>query len=333
MAHMEIKNELWIEKYRPKKISDIISHDNIKQTIETYLKQKTFPNIILFGTSGIGKTSIMKAYVNQLFGNYAQYMSLEINASEERGISVVRNMISQFSMSKQCCDNSFNIKLVILDEVDSMTIDAQLALKNIIDSYSCTTRFCLICNCVKNLHYSLISRCVKLRMKPLKKNQMLDYIKKIILNEKINITSDAINCIIMCANGDMRKILNVLQSISTTYPEINLKCVNNYLNNLTNINYFIKIILTNNISEAHTAVSDSLKLNGYSISNLIVLFSNELIKYLSGHDNEILNIYSDDQIINLLIALGKIEKKISYGVTYNVGISLLICYCKKYINI
>ena len=136
----------WIEKYRPRKLTDLISHTQIRQTLEKYIENKNLPNLLLYGSPGTGKTSTILAASKNLYGGSFKYMVLELNASDDRGINTVRNTIKTFAESKPPIQNDVNVKLVILDEADAMTKDAQAALRRMMEKYSKTTRFCLICN-------------------------------------------------------------------------------------------------------------------------------------------------------------------------------------------
>ena len=139
----------WVEKYRPKNLDDIISQKNIIHTISSFLKKyKQLPHMIFYGPSGTGKTSTIIACINKLFGTQSfDYLSL--NASDERGVDTVRNRIRKFVYTKNLFTNNLNInihKIVILDEADSMTEEAQFSLRQLIVNYTNTVRFCIICN-------------------------------------------------------------------------------------------------------------------------------------------------------------------------------------------
>lgn len=136
----------WIEKYRPRQLSDLISHTQIRQTLEKYIENKNLPNLLLYGSPGTGKTSTILAGSKLLYGPTFKYMVLELNASDDRGINTVRNTIKTFAESKPPIQTDLQFKLVILDEADAMTKDAQAALRRMMERYSRTTRFCLICN-------------------------------------------------------------------------------------------------------------------------------------------------------------------------------------------
>jgi replication factor C subunit 3/5 len=209
----------WVEKYRPIKLNQIISQDDNINCIENIIKYEHLPNFLLYGPSGTGKTSTINALTNKLYGNNSSQMILELNGSDDRGINIVRGKIQKFASG----NNMFckGIKLVILDEVDYMTIDAQNALRRIIDEFGNNTRFCLICNYISKIIPALISRCFSLRFTPILKNDAIKKIKEVCKKENCSITKDGIEAIIKLSKGDMRKIYNLLQSTFITYKEIN----------------------------------------------------------------------------------------------------------------
>jgi len=166
---------------------------------------------MFYGPPGTGKTSTMVACAKQLFGPSYKMMVLELNASDARGINVVRNMIKGFADTKSPIATKFNCKIVILDEADAMTKDAQAALRRIMEKYSKTTRFCLICNYVNKVIPALQSRCTRFKFKQIPIEDALDKIKFIATNEGISIEDDAIADIVRLAEGDMRKVVNMLQ--------------------------------------------------------------------------------------------------------------------------
>lgn len=320
----------WIEKYRPSRLDKIVSHQHIVEVLKRFIQNKNFPNLILFGSSGVGKTSLIHACANELFGKNTNLMTLEINASEERGIDIIRTRITQFSGIQTTFEEvDVPIKLVILDEADSMTVDAQLALKNVIDTYSKTTRFCLICNCIKKIHYSLISRCTKFRLQPLRKSQIKEYVKSICELEGINISDLAIDEILKYSNGDMRRILNLLQAIHTTYKRITPECISNYLNKIPKdliVQIFLSII-QKPIDASFEAIRSLIHENSYSFNELLRNLNDLLIEQLSG--NQIIQL-DDIQIFEMMKCLGKIEYQSSSNV--NILIASLVSSIKCIFN-
>lgn len=202
----------WVEKYRPSKITEIASQTHVVNLLKKLLINKTLPNLILHGPPGTGKTSLINACVNELFGANKVYMIIELNASEERGIDIIRNKVRKFTLASNLasCENESG-KIVILDEIDSMTHDAQNLLPKLIDENINNTRFCLICNNINKINMFLRSRCICIKFKTLTFVEIKDTINKIKMKEQIDIADSELKYLVEQTNGDMRKIINILQ--------------------------------------------------------------------------------------------------------------------------
>jgi replication factor C subunit 3/5 len=209
----------WVEKYRPTKLNQIISQNDIINCLNNITTAEHMPNFLFYGPPGTGKTSTINAITNKLYGTNYSLMVLELNGSDDRGINIVRGKIQKFASA----DTMFStgIKLIILDEVDYMTVEAQNALRQIMDDYAYNVRFCLICNYISKIILALISRCISLRFTPIAKVEAIKKIKEICKKENCIITKEGIDAVIKLAKGDMRKIYNLLQSTYISYQEIN----------------------------------------------------------------------------------------------------------------
>jgi replication factor C subunit 3/5 len=157
----------WVEKFRPYELSQIISNNEIINTLKDYVKIKYLPHLLICGPSGTGKTSVIVATAKELYGSSFSIMTMHINASEERGIEVIRNKVKDFVMTKNFSPNEIPFKLVILDEADAMTISAQGMLRRMIEDFTGNARFCLLCNKLKNIDPAIQSRCTNFRFAPL----------------------------------------------------------------------------------------------------------------------------------------------------------------------
>lgn len=213
----------WVEKYRPHEINKIISHKEIIRSLKNFIKMMTLPHLLFFGPSGSGKTSTIMCCANEIYGKYVNCMVLQLNASNERGIETVRTKIKNFVSNR---NNIFlpidmrNIfKLVILDEIDSMTVEAQGMLRQIIEKNSNTTRFCLICNEIDKINIALQSRCAMFRFPPLNMNDMKEKLLSICEIENIKYDTKSIDAIIKISRGDMRSAINTLQYINLTLDD------------------------------------------------------------------------------------------------------------------
>lgn len=203
---------LWVEKYRSSNLDSYVGNENIKKTIQQYLDQNDIQNFIFYGPAGTGKTTLAKLIVNNLDCDY-----LYINASDERGIETIRDKVQGFASVA-----SFkSLKVVILDEADFLTIQAQASLRNIIETYSRTTRFILTCNFVERIIDPLQSRCQVLKIIPPSKQEIAKHVAGILEQEEVSYTMDDIKLLVTQFYPDVRKMLNTAQ-LSNQDNELNI---------------------------------------------------------------------------------------------------------------
>ncbi len=199
---MSKEHSLWVEKYRPNTLSNYVGNENIKKSISQYLDQNDIQNLIFYGPAGTGKTTLAKLIVKNLDCDY-----LYINASDERGIETIRDKVSGFASTA-----SFKpLKVIILDEADFLTIQAQASLRNIIETFSRTTRFIMTCNYIERVIDPLQSRCQTLKVIPPSKQDIVYHVMDILKNEKLGMGADDLKLVINQHYPDIRKVLNTLQ--------------------------------------------------------------------------------------------------------------------------
>ncbi|RKF80469.1 Replication factor C subunit 3 [Golovinomyces cichoracearum] len=215
----------WVEKYRPDTLADMSGHQDILTTISKFVEtnaRSRLPHLLFYGPPGTGKTSTILALARQIYGSKnLRQMVLELNASDDRGIEVVREQIKTFASTKQIfsmvpsntgASSIAPFKLIILDEADAMTSTAQMALRRIMEKYTSNTRFCIIANYTHKLSPALLSRCTRFRFSPLKERDIQFLIEKVIKEEDVQIIPEAIQALVKLSKGDMRRALNVLQA-------------------------------------------------------------------------------------------------------------------------
>ena len=207
---------------RPNTIEELAHQDEVVSTLKTAIANGNLPHLLFYGPPGTGKTSAILAVSKQLFGpKFYRNRILELNASDERGISVVRDKIKKFAQKKVARADTLEgydsrypcppIQIIILDEADSMTGDAQAALRRIIENYTKTTRFCILCNYLSKIIDPIVSRCMKFRFNPIAADAQQEKLKVISEKEGVNIDSECLNTLIRLSEGDMRKSITALQ--------------------------------------------------------------------------------------------------------------------------
>ncbi|THY28949.1 activator 1 41 kDa subunit [Aureobasidium pullulans] len=227
-AGPKVDNRLqpWVEKYRPKSLDDVSSQEHTVDVLRRTLQSANLPHMLFYGPPGTGKTSTVLALAKQLYGpELIKTRVLELNASDERGISIVREKVKDFARMQLSNPPSGPAgeeyrkkypcppyKIIILDEADSMTQDAQSALRRTMETYSKITRFCLICNYVTRIIDPLASRCSKFRFKSLDGSNARKRLENIAAMEKVKLDDGVVDTLIRCAEGDLRKAITFLQS-------------------------------------------------------------------------------------------------------------------------
>jgi replication factor C subunit 3/5 len=307
---MESENNLpWIEKYRAKYLTDIINHDDSILALKNAIDNKSLMNLILYGPPGTGKTSLIHAIARYLYpsetneNEYKKY-TIEINASSDRGIETIRTTIKDYVKLY----SPVNIKLVILDEIDAMTQDAQSALRGIIDDYSVHNRFCLICNNIEKIIPALKSRCLPIKFftPPMKVVKMK--LESIILAEKINITDEALT-ILSNQKTDLRTLIGYLQGIHFLYSigSDNIITAENMLKYLRiptdeEIESLYCILIEGNFKKSYDTLIDLFKSGKWELNKLISFLFNRVLSAPEFDDSV--------KKYNIIKDLSKIEHRI-----------------------
>lgn len=208
--------EVWVEKYRPQRLGDVVGQDEIVERLEAYVRSGNLPHLLFAGPAGTGKTTCAIALARELFKDNWRANFSELNASDERGIDVVRNKIKDYARISPI---GGDFKIIFLDEADALTSDAQAALRRTMENYTRTCRFILSCNYSSRIIDPIQSRCAIFRFRSLKPESVRKYLERIAKAEKIKITDDGLEALIYVAQGDLRRAVNSLQvaaAISST---------------------------------------------------------------------------------------------------------------------
>jgi replication factor C small subunit len=220
---MEADHTIWIEKYRPVRLADIVGQEEIVERLQSYVKSGSMPHLLFTGSAGVGKTTAAIALAREFFGETWHMNFRELNASDERGIDVVRTQIKQFARISPLGGASF--KILFLDEADALTSDAQAALRRTMENYAMTCRFILSCNYSSKIIDPIQSRCAIYRFGPLPAEAVKEEIRRISKAEGLQVSGEAEGAIVYVAQGDMRRAINALQGAAILSDRIDEKMI------------------------------------------------------------------------------------------------------------
>ena len=210
--------EIWTEKYRPSNLSEVVGQTPITGRLKNYVKERSMPHLLFAGPAGTGKTTCALALAKELFGELWKHNLHELNASDERGIDVVRGKIKEFARTAPLGEGGF--KIIFLDEADALTGAAQAALRRTMEKYSRTCRFVMSCNFSSKIIDPIQSRCAVFRFRPLKAEDVERYLKFVAVKEELNIDKEAYESLTYLAQGDLRRAINGLQMAAAANVDI-----------------------------------------------------------------------------------------------------------------
>ena len=210
--------EIWIEKYRPTNLSEVVGQSSVTDRLKNYVKERSMPHLLFAGPAGIGKTTSALALAREMFGELWKHNLHELNASDERGIDVVRGKIKEFARTAPLGEDGF--KIIFLDEADALTGAAQAALRRTMERYARTCRFIMSCNFSSKIIDPIQSRCAVFRFKPIKAEDLEKYLKFVASKEELKITAEGYQAITYLAQGDLRRAINGLQMAAAAKKEI-----------------------------------------------------------------------------------------------------------------
>ncbi len=270
--------EIWTEKYRPKTLSSVRGQESVTSRLKAFVISRNMPHLLFAGPAGVGKTASAIAMVRDLFGESWRDCVLELNASDERGIDIVRTKIKNFARSKSIQDVPF--KIIYLDEADALTKDAQHALRRTMEDYAQSTRFILSCNYSSKILSPIQSRCAVFRFKPLPQDILISILANIAEREGLQINAGALNFIYQASEGDCRKAENLLQACSAITKEINLDVVEQVVSfaEPQEVAIVVDLAITGKFIEAKNKLFDIIVKHGLSGMDIVSQIQKQIWK-------------------------------------------------------
>ena len=307
----------WTEKYRPDRLNEVVGHEQIVKRLEATAKNKTMQNMLFAGQPGIGKTVCAVALAHELYGDSFNQNFLELNASDERGIDIIRGKIKNFAASLPFGGSNF--KIIFLDEADALTRDAQNALRRTMENYARTCRFVLSCNYSSKIIEPIQSRCALFRFKPLTEEKVIKRLEFIVEKEGLKIEKEAYNALVYASEGDMRKAINYLQTVSSVVDEINEESVYKIAAKAKpkEIKELVEVSLNGNFKEARKLLDSLLFEYGMSGEEVMLQIYKEVI---NNEDIE------DKRKVEIIDKLGDYNFRLTEGANERIQLESLIAY-------
>ncbi|WP_202319318.1 replication factor C small subunit [Archaeoglobus neptunius] len=308
--------EIWVEKYRPRTLDEVVGQEDVIRRLRGYAERKNIPHLLFSGPPGTGKTATSIALARDLFGENWRDNFIEMNASDERGIDVVRHKIKEFARTAPIGGAPF--KIIFLDEADALTADAQAALRRTMEMYSKSCRFILSCNYVSRIIEPIQSRCAVFKFRPVPKEAMKKRLLEICEKEGVKITEDGLEALLYISGGDFRKAINALQGAAAIGEEINADTI--YQITATakpeELGQLIETALKGNFLEARQMLDRLMIEYGMSGEDIVSQLFREII---SLPVNEKVKVYLIDK-------LGEIDFRLTEGANERIQLDAYLAY-------
>jgi len=309
--HM-LSTGMWVEKYRPSKLSEIVNQKEIIGSLEALIKDPTdMPHLMFSGSAGVGKTTTALCISRQILGEYAKDYTLELNASDERGIGMVREKVKKFSRFAGMVDVPF--KIIILDEADEMTSDAQTALRRIIEDTAKYCRFILIANNISKIIDPIQSRCATFKFTSIPEEDVINHLESIAKKEKVKTDKKGLKAIYDYSEGDLRHAINLMQATASIgeISEVNVKSSAG-LTKTSDVDIVLKMALSGKIVDAREKMIELTKVYGMSESDFLKYLNSAVFK--TKHDN----------ISDILEVIAKYDYRILVGANPEIQLTAML---------
>jgi len=311
---------MWVEKYRPTKLSEIINQTEIIGSLKALIKDPTdMPHLLFSGSAGVGKTTTALCLSRQILGEYTKECTLELNASDERGIGMVREKVKKFSRFAGMADVPF--KIIILDEADEMTSDAQTALRRIIEDTAKICRFILIANNVSKIIQPIQSRCAAFKFTSVSEEDVIGRLEEIAKKEKVKTDKKGLKAIYEYSEGDLRHAINLMQATASLggITEDNVK-TSAGLTKTSDVDEVLKIALSGKVPEAREKMIELIKVYGMSESDFLKYLNSAVFK--SKHD----------KLSDILQVIAKYDYRVLVGANSEIQLSAMLAELAKLKN-
>ena len=308
--------EIWTEKYRPKNLDEVIGQKHVTERLKSYVASRNMPHLLMTGPAGTGKTTCSLAMAREMFGDDWKGNFIELNASDERGIDVVRGKIKEFARTAPLGGAEF--KIIFMDEADALTSDAQAALRRTMEKFSKICRFILSCNYSSKIIDPIQSRCAVFRFKPLSREDVRDFLGRIVKEENIDIDDDALEALVHVARGDMRRAVNSLQVAASMGNRIDVDTIyqTTGLANPEEVKKMLEVALGGNFIAARDKLDEIMIEFGLSGQDIIRQIHSSFFELSIG----------DAEKVRLMDKTGEIEFRIIEGSNERIQLEALLAY-------